>query len=73
MRATALPDESAKTDRSGRKFRMRKIEHVIGGDVIVEAEIIEQPRRCLLNPHHRRFSSKSAGFRKSRQRPSGND
>jgi hypothetical protein len=25
-------------------------EHVIGGDVLVEAEIIERPRRRLLNP-----------------------
>ncbi len=31
-------------------------EQVIGGDVLVEAEIIKQPRRRLLKPHHRRFS-----------------
>ena len=31
-------------------------EQVIGRDVLVEAEIIKQPRRRLLNPHHRRFS-----------------
>jgi hypothetical protein len=31
-------------------------EQVIGRDMFVEAEIIEQPRRRLLNPHNRRFS-----------------
>ena len=31
-------------------------EHVIGGDVFVQAEIIKQPSRRLLKPHHRRLS-----------------
>jgi hypothetical protein len=31
-------------------------EHVIEGDVLVEAEIIEQPSRRPLTSHHRRFS-----------------
>jgi hypothetical protein len=31
-------------------------EHVIGWDALVEAEIIEQPRRRLLKPNHRRSS-----------------
>ena len=30
-------------------------EQVIGGDVLVEAEIIKQPRRRLLNSQHRQF------------------
>jgi hypothetical protein len=32
------------------------LEQVIRRDILVEAEIIEQPRRRVLNPHHRRFS-----------------
>ena len=31
-------------------------EHVIGRDVFLKAEIIEQPRRRSLKAHHRRFS-----------------
>ena len=30
-------------------------EQVIGGDVIIEAEIVEQPSRRRLNAHHRRI------------------
>jgi hypothetical protein len=48
-------------------------EHVIERDVLVEAEIIEQPRRRSLKTHHRRLSRKSAGFNESRRvdSPSG--
>jgi hypothetical protein len=38
---------------------------VIERDVLVEAEIIEQPRRRSLKAHHRRLSRKSAGFNES--------
>ena len=31
-------------------------EQVVGGDMLVEAEIIKQPRRRLLKPHHSRSS-----------------
>ena len=47
-------------------------EQVIGRNVFVEAEIIEQPRRRSLKPHHRRLSRKSAGFNESRCRPDDN-
>jgi hypothetical protein len=29
--------------------------------VVIKAEVVEQPSRCRLYPHHRRFSRKSAG------------
>jgi hypothetical protein len=32
------------------------LEHVIGRDVVVEAEVVEQLSRCRLNAHHRRLS-----------------
>ena len=34
---------------------------VVGRDVIIEAEVVEQPSRYRLHAHHRRFSRKSAG------------
>ncbi|WP_296711151.1 hypothetical protein [Rhodoblastus sp.] len=34
---------------------------MINRDVIIEAEVKEQPRRCRLHAHHRRFPRKSAG------------
>jgi hypothetical protein len=34
---------------------------MIGLDVVIEAEVIEQPRRCRLYAHHRRFPHKSVG------------
>jgi hypothetical protein len=34
---------------------------VVGRDVIIEAEVVEQPSRYPLHAHHRRFSRKSAG------------
>ena len=37
-------------------------EHVIGRDVFLKAEIIEQPRRRSLKAHHRHLSRKSAGL-----------
>jgi hypothetical protein len=35
--------------------------------MVVEAEIIEQPRRRSLKDHHRHLSRKSAGFNESRR------
>jgi hypothetical protein len=37
-------------------------EQVIGRNVFVEAEIIEQPRRRSLKPHHRRLSRRISGI-----------
>jgi len=34
---------------------------MISGNVIIKAEIVEQPSRSSLHAHHRRFSRKSAG------------
>jgi hypothetical protein len=34
---------------------------VVVRDVIIEAEVVEQPSRYRLHAHHRRFSRKSAG------------
>jgi hypothetical protein len=48
-------------------------EQVIGRNMLVEAEIIKQPRQRLLNPHHRLSPAESAGIRESRHRPGGND
>jgi DNA polymerase IV len=48
-------------------------EQVIKRNMLIEAEIIKQPRRRLLNPHHRLSPAESAGFRESRRHPSGND
>ena len=42
---------------------------MIERDVVVKAEIIEQPRRRFLKAHHRRLSRKSAGFNESRHSP----
>jgi hypothetical protein len=35
-------------------------ELMVGRDVIIEAEVVEQPSRYRLHAHHRRFSRKSA-------------
>ena len=49
-------------------------EQVIGGDVLVEAEIIRQPRRRPLKPHHSPFLLQNQqGFTESRWRPNGNE
>ena len=37
-------------------------EHVIGRDVVVEAEVVEQLSWCRLNAHHRRLSRKISGI-----------
>jgi len=47
-------------------------EQVIGRNVFIEPEIIEQPRRRSLKAHHRRFSRKSAGFNESQHSSAGN-
>ena len=47
-------------------------ERVIAGDVLVEAEIIEQPPRRLLNPHHRRLNNDVAPMvRRGKNQKSG--
>jgi hypothetical protein len=35
-------------------------ELMVGRDVIIEAEVVEQPSRYRLHAHHRHFSRKSA-------------
>jgi hypothetical protein len=47
-------------------------ENVIGRDAFVEAEIIEQPRRRPLKPHHCHLSRKSAGLNESPRCADGN-
>ena len=41
-------------------------QQMIGRDMVVEAEIIEQLRRRSLKAHHRHLSRKSAGINESR-------
>ena len=37
-------------------------EHMVGRDMILKAEIIEQPRRRSLNAHHHRLSRRISGI-----------
>jgi hypothetical protein len=42
-------------------------EQVIFGDVVIEAEIVKQPRRRRLHPHHRSAPQQSNTRRESRR------